>query len=664
MGSPRMKYRAEIDGMRAIAVIPVILFHAGISGFGGGFVGVDIFFVISGYLITNIIYQEIVDGKFSILNFYERRARRILPALFFVLTVCIVPAYMWMMPKDFINFAESVGSAVLFIANIHFLAESGYFSPLVEYKPLLHTWSLAVEEQFYIFYPLVLIISFKYFKSSVFRIVLLISLASLILSEVLWRILPAANFFLYPSRAWELGAGALLALTAPSFLTANAKIREIAALIGFVVILGTIVFFDQQLPYPSLWTLAPVLGTVLVIAFADRENITGKLLSWPPLVGIGLISYSTYLWHQPLFAFARIRLIDGIGIGHFLALIFLSFLLGYLSWRFVESPFRVSGRYTRRQIFASGGIFGFALISFGLTVILSKGFPSRFDSSVLDIVQYDSGRAQHCASYKSGAGCWTGDLSTPPSIVVVGDSHANVLGYGLETVLKEKKQSAIIFGDAYCPPLYHYGTNNRGRHPECRARTGRSIDFATEAPEIRTVVLMAEWANYTKGFRWGDSIIAAYDDGTEKNEDVERNPYFFDIALNNTIDLLSKEKEVIIVGPVPEFHGDVPNLIGLAKTLGREIGDVKSLQLTKSDYLSRNEEVLASFGKVLSRVKYVDTKTIFFVEPHFLVQDDDGMPMYSDTNHLSYTGSLRLSRELIKLMAADTNTGHLPNAQN
>jgi len=323
-----MKYRAEIDGLRTLAVIPVILFHAGLDVFSGGYVGVDIFFVISGYLITTILINDLDRDDFSLTRFYERRARRILPALFFVI-ICILPfAWVWMLPEQMKSFAGSIVAVSLFASNLLFWSESGYFAPAAEQKPLLHTWSLAVEEQYYLVFPLLLLFTWRHGKDRIFWMLLFFAAISFALCEWGWRKTPTANYYLSPFRAWELFAGSLSALIVnkhgvrtSSFLSGS----------GLVAILASIFMLDETTPFPSFYALLPVIGTALIILFGSKETLITPILTQRWVVGVGLISYSVYLWHQPIFAFARIRLGDHPSLAIMLSLSALSILLGYLS---------------------------------------------------------------------------------------------------------------------------------------------------------------------------------------------------------------------------------------------------------------------------------------------------------------------------------------------
>ena len=375
-----MKYRAEIDGLRALAVVPVILFHAGFELFSGGFVGVDVFFVISGYLITTILIEDIENQRFSIVNFYERRARRILPALFFVMLVCIPFAWLWMIPSQMKDFSQSLVAVSLFASNILFWRESGYFDAASEEKPLLHTWSLAVEEQYYVLFPIFLISAWRFGKNRVFWMIVVMAAISLLLSEWGWRNKATANFYLAPTRAWELFAGSIAA-----FIVQKQGVQKnnFLATLGLAAIIFSIFFYDETTPFPSVYALVPVMGVVLLVLYAEIDTLAAKVLSTKGFVGVGLISYSAYLWHQPLLAFARIEILDTQNSSLMLLLSISSILIGYISYRFIETPFRKKTRIAKKKLFflALSGLIAFGLV--GLLGQMSNGFEFRY-RKVLD----------------------------------------------------------------------------------------------------------------------------------------------------------------------------------------------------------------------------------------------------------------------------------------
>lgn len=373
-----MKYRPEVDGLRALAVLPVIFFHAGFEWVSGGYVGVDVFFVISGYLITTLIINELEVGKFSIVNFYERRARRILPALFFVMLVSLPFAYLWLSPPDFRDFGQSLVAVSIFSSNFLFWLESGYFETAAEYKPLLHTWSLAVEEQYYILYPLFLMLFWRLGRQIILGVLAVTFVASLVLAHWAAYNDPNLAFYLLPSRAWELilGVAAAFYLQKRSFLP-NFAFNQVASLLGLAMIVYSIVMFTEATPFPSLYALVPTVGTTLLILTAVKGTVAYQVLSLKPIVAIGLISYSAYLWHQPVLVFARHRTFGELSEPVLFVLCVLSVALAAFSWGFVEQPFRDRTRTRRRTIFigSAAGIFFFAAV--GVYLHLANGMEDR-----------------------------------------------------------------------------------------------------------------------------------------------------------------------------------------------------------------------------------------------------------------------------------------------
>ena len=371
-----MDYRREIDGLRSVAVLPVVFFHAGFQLFGGGYVGVDVFFVISGYLITSIIAAELQTGNFSLLGFYDRRARRILPALFVVVLACLPFAWFWLLPSDLKEFSEAVVSVFTFSSNILFWRTSGYFDTDSELKPLLHTWSLAVEEQYYVFFPLLLAFLWRFGQ----RVTLLVLgvLAGISLGLGQWGSTndPSAAFYLLPTRGWELliGAGAALLLAKGAVEPVGWLARELGSAFGLSLIAGAIFLYKKDTPFPGVYALVPTVGAALIILLATPQTAVGRILASPLAVGIGLVSYSTYLWHQPLLAFARHRGHDEPGSLLMGGLAVLSVLLGYLSWRFVERPFRNRRQFSRAQIFQLGGGVSALFVGLGVAGVLTTGF--------------------------------------------------------------------------------------------------------------------------------------------------------------------------------------------------------------------------------------------------------------------------------------------------
>ncbi len=429
------KYRREIDGLRAFAVIPVILFHAGFQSFSGGFVGVDVFFVISGYLITTIILAQKDAGTFSLLEFYERRARRILPALFFVMAVSIPFAWLWLLPQYMKEFSESLVAVSTFASNVLFWKKGNYFDTAVELKPLIHTWSLAVEEQYYLLFPIFIIITWRYGKRLIVGLLVLIAVLSLGAAD--WGAYnhPISTFFLLPTRGWEIAVGALVAIYYAGRLKSNTSlyVRQSASILGFALIAFSIFAFDKNTPFPSLYALAPTAGAALVIVFATPQTYVGRALGTKFAVGIGLISYSAYLWHQPIFAFARHRSLVEPSQFFLGGLAGAAIVFAYLSWRFVEMPFRNKDRFSRSKVFGLAAIFSTAFVGVGLIGYYTAGTFGRENSKDLAELEYrervNHGLGETCeGSFTLSAECRTSDS---PEILVWGDSFAMHLIQGL-----------------------------------------------------------------------------------------------------------------------------------------------------------------------------------------------------------------------------------------
>jgi len=344
-----LSYRPDIDGLRALAVLSVILYHAQIVIFGhdffsGGFVGVDIFFVISGYLISRILGSELFkQGRIDFFGFYERRARRILPVLFIVFLFSFPFAYKLLLPGQFIEYSQSILSAIFFGSNIFFyLTNTQYGAEDSLLQPFLHTWSLGVEEQFYILFPILLLLIYKFAQRYLIFIILILILISLQYAN--WQSSKSIqfNFYMLASRFWELGFGSLLAFYELKYGKVKHEfLNSIMPLLGFLLIIYSIVFFNSQIPHPSFITLIPTLGTALIIIFSvNQSDLISKLLNLKPVVGIGLISYSMYLWHYPVFAFARSASINALDSIEKALLITLTIILSIISYKFIEKPFR------------------------------------------------------------------------------------------------------------------------------------------------------------------------------------------------------------------------------------------------------------------------------------------------------------------------------------
>jgi peptidoglycan/LPS O-acetylase OafA/YrhL len=370
-----MHYRNEIDGLRAIAILPVIWLHSGLPYLSGGFLGVDVFFVISGFLITTILLKEFESGNFSLVKFYERRARRILPALLvIIIVISVFVPLVSQNPKFIGDYGDSVLSTIFFGSNFYFWQTSGYFGSASELSPMLHTWSLAVEEQYYIFFPLLIMFLFPFGQKAIISALIFISLISLLIAE--WGSVnaPIGNFYLLSSRAWELLAGALAATVYLNSYLTNIRTRFSVQLSGggLVLILMSYILFTPSTLHPTSLTILPVLGTVLVLLFSEKGNLIGKFLSIKPLSIVGLTSYSLYLWHQPILALMKKSYGIHLAPNKIFIAITLIFVLSYLTWKYVENPFR------NKKSFNQNKIFKLAIISIVLVSICGLVFKENY----------------------------------------------------------------------------------------------------------------------------------------------------------------------------------------------------------------------------------------------------------------------------------------------
>ncbi|MEQ8707547.1 MAG: acyltransferase family protein [Rhodospirillales bacterium] len=389
-----MKYRPEIDGLRALAVVPVILFHAGFGAFSGGYVGVDVFFVISGYLITTIILTEMGEGRFSLVRFYERRARRILPALILVTLVSLAFGWVFLNPIAVKSLATSVIGVATFTSNILFWLGKGYFEEASELMPLIHTWSLAVEEQYYVIFPVALMLLVRAGLTRFAPVFIVLAVISLAVS--VWAVsfqthprIVSGAFFLLPTRGWELLLGGVAALMLMKQRGGTGSgLHQMLAAVGIGAILLSVMIYDAQTAFPGLAALLPTVGTFLVIVYGTGNTFAGRLLSSRLLVGLGLISYSLYLWHQPLFAFYRhIQGTTAIDVTAAVLLILASGVLSFITWKLVETPFRRRDFLSAKRLLSASFV---ALLAVGICGALTRLTTSGYEDWLAkDLAKYD-----------------------------------------------------------------------------------------------------------------------------------------------------------------------------------------------------------------------------------------------------------------------------------
>lgn len=641
-----MNYRPEVDGLRAVAVISVILFHAGFSGFGGGFVGVDVFFVISGYLITTIVLSELQQGKFSLLGFYERRARRILPALFLVISVCIVFSWFWLMPADMKAFAESLLAVITFSSNVFFWRESGYWDAASEMKPMLHTWSLAVEEQYYILFPIFMVLMWRYRRRWLLPVLALVAVGSLALSH--WGAYhePTANFYLLPTRGWELAVGAGIAYYFSNLagdrlnFQPTGLLSELLGLGGLLMIAYAVIVFDARTPFPSLYALIPTLGAGLVIAFSSEKTLVGRILSLRPVVLIGLISYGAYLWHQPLFAFSRQHALAKPD-GWVLAILSLSsFFLAYLSWRFVESPFRHRHLFGRRQIFALSAVGSAVILLFAVAGFFSNGFDGRAKfqnppaSEMERKLGLNYGLSDACeGEYTFLPACRTHD---EPELLVWGDSYAMHLVRG---ILASKPDAKIVqMTKSDCGPIYEIAPTGLPKYPvgwshECLEFNRQVLDRLADYKSVKFVLLSSPFIQYLEH---GGRLMF------RNQEIVDADLELVAVEFRRTLTRLKAMGVTPVVFSPPPSNGvDLGRCLATAKWGGDDLVNCDFPQGDISKGRLMAYELLREMGKDFSVIFLTD----LMCDSGVCKTHIGDIFLYRDTGHLSVEGAAALGQQ-------------------
>lgn len=658
------KYRPEIDGLRAIAVLGVLLFHANL-GVPGGYVGVDVFFVISGYLITGIILRAQEKNSFSLLEFWERRIRRIFPALTAMLLATLAVGCYILLPDDLEEFGQSAIAQTLFVANIFFWRDTGYFAGPAELKPLLHTWSLAVEEQFYFFLPVLLIVLKNQSRQRVFNILLLGTIVSFVISAYGAFNHSGATFFLLPTRAWELSFGCLLA-AAPWKAKSRPKRDRLMAVSGLLGILGSMFLFDSKTPFPGLAALPSVAGTTAVIYATNstRNCAVGRLLSIKPLVFVGLISYSLYLWHWPVIVYLKYATEEITTANLSLALIVIA-LLAVLSWRFIERPFRERTFLgsTKAVLLSSCGV-SFVLISLASFLIYSEGLKNRFP-------EYASALLEDTRWIGSEYGLPTDDLvrrdvlpvlglterdaSGQLDFVLWGDSHGLVMSYIFDDVANELGLRGVAIarhGRSPLPNVWKVADTTTWEI-EKELKVGESILSFLAKERPRNLFLVSRWSSKCEGMT---SVEIAANPNADSSasmvvdaEVVEVTPESSSKAITRQLANLVRKCEklgiaVWIVKQVPESAEPQP-----AKDLLRwQIGWSSTLrdeQVSVSYHNLRQRWPRLIFNSLVSeelKVRFLDPAPYFFDHKGRHQTYFGGRSLYRDDDHLTRWGAERM----------------------
>ena len=602
-------YRADIDGLRALAVVPVVLYHAGIPGFSGGYVGVDIFFVISGFLITGIIAREIDERRFSVWQFYERRARRILPALLVMLASVLVAASVLFLPGDFEGVPRSALAALGFAANIWFFTQSGYFQGAAETMPLLHTWSLGVEEQFYIVFPLALILIARFATRRCRLLVWLGALASFALAVATQDAGDGSAFYLLPARAWELLAGSLLALGAVPRATGRAM-REALSWTGLALIVAPVLTYDRTTVFPGLAALPPVLGAALLI-HAGPATQAGKMLSLRPLVWVGLISYSLYLWHWPLIVFVQYWQDAPLTLAQSAGIIAASLVAAWLSLRFVETPFRSRQRYSSKAILALsvGGMAGLGAICLALVSLggWSTRFPpdvARYAAASSDVspVRSECLRTRYAPPDRA---CTLGAEVTPDTLLW-GDSHGVEFAWALGERLGRQGRALEQRTLGSCAPVLDPGEQ---ANADCRRFNEAVLAEIAARPNLRTIVLVAYWES------------GRIDDTRPLEATLSR--------------LEALGRKVVLIGAVPAQPIDVPRALARASAFGAQ----PPLPRERSDYEARTAWLRERYDSWRLRgVRVIDPAESLFAGREARLVSDEKV-LYFDSHHLTLAGA-------------------------
>lgn len=642
--------RRDIDGLRALAVIPVVLYHFGFGAFSGGFVGVDVFFVISGFLITSIIVREISAGRFSFVDFWARRARRIVPALSVMMLAVLLVGWVMMPASDYSQLGRAVRYQAMFISNILFMRQDGYFNPASDFKPLLHTWSLSVEEQYYILFPLLMVLLTRYLRH--WRWILFgLLVMSFALNIWVMRHNPDEAFFLLPMRAWELLCGAMLAVLPASRRTLSSQVYQGVSLAGLLAVLYAIFGFDKYTPFPGWAALLPVLGaTAMIWANSYASTWVGRLLSIRAMVAVGLISYSWYLWHWPVFVYASAVSVDGLQLWEAGGWVVVTLILAWLSWRLVELPFRDRRLLAGRKPVLFTGLAALLIIGLaGQLVRSSEGVPGRLSGQAL---QYAQAREWHrgqmdCLLQPSSPDIsrvchFGGDEHTAPVQLVWGDSHAAALMPAIDAEAKRYGIPVWLASLSGCLPI-------SGHEPrqQCQDFNQTTLQFIREH-KIRDVVLAARWSLYLYGEEDGDMQHVLYRD--DNRVDAEQKMAEELTALVHSV--RAAGAQVWLFKEVPlQRQGTVARLASLAM-VGRSAEQVGR---PLSEHLARQQFLSALFSRLSEQDQHVH-----ILDPAPLMcpggicrAELGGYSQYMDENHLSDKGGERMSSLLTPIFLSE-----------
>ncbi len=642
-------YRPDIDGLRAVAVLSVVCFHAFSTVFPSGFIGVDIFFVISGYLISSIILKGLNENNFSFIDFYSRRIKRIFPALITVLLTCFVLGWFVLLPDELKQLGKHIAAGAGFGSNFVLLNESGYFDNLSDAKPLLHLWSLGIEEQFYMAWPLLLWMAWKK-RISIFTIIFGLLLLSFLLNVSMIHKHAISVFYMPQTRVWELLAGALLAYTQinKSFFTGkfSAISPHTLSSLGLVLIVSAYFFLSKDKRFPGWWALLPTLGATFMISAGQQAWFNRTVLSNRVMVWIGLISFPLYLWHWPLLAFARIVQSETPSIDIRLAAIALSVFLAWLTYVLIEKRVRhLKNKTVTLVLITLMVITGFL----GYNSFSRDGYSFRASIKKLelqnsgfnwdDIPRYANDAKEDPASMKR-------------DVMLIGDSHAQAIFVGLSELFKKHNSRLQLRAGAACPPFYDLTVQHIGHPEECKDVMNGYLDAVIKDKSIKTVVLTSRGPLYLtgQGFGDGDAIfLKIKSKHVEAKSDVDFSPIFADAIARTLKMLLEAEKKVIYIVDAPEM-GFAPELCVDARPF--KIVDNKKAVcgIPRDIFEKRNEnylKIVATQSQAFPNVRFLYPSK-HLCDEQFCYAKKDGVIFYRDDDHLSLEGGLRIGKFLEK----------------
>ena len=629
---PRLTaYRPDIDGLRAIAVLLVLVFHFDLFSIGkAGFIGVDVFYVISGFLITSIILGRMEDEKFSFADFYLRRIRRLAPALFAVLMLVLAAGALWLFPHELVELVKQVLASQVYVANFYYWKSINYFGLRADDVYLLHTWSLAVEEQFYIVYPAIILVIYKFARRYLPAILVLGFLFSFALNLYFVGSKPEATFYLLPTRAWELLLGAFILFLVSKF-EGRRVLNEVFGLLGMALIVVAVVTYRDDFEFPGYFALLPTFGgALLILSGSNAPTSMYRILSLRPVVYVGNISYSLYLVHWPINVFAAQLWGEDYSRGLRFLMFGGSFALSILLFHLVENPFRRRSVFKSGRTMAIGYAAGIALtiVAF-MTVETTRGLPQRFPDEVLRLASFvdDHPDTGHCTFPGRGGlqpkdFCTIGDLNKSPDWVIFGDSHAWAASEAFNVWLKRRHKSALFMFSTSCPPVFGiYLFKDDGR---CYAFNGAMSEFLAAAPEIKNVVLISIWIQPKTG-----RVSVSPD---SERLPPEESAKLFSRQFSSTVEKLrTMGKNVLVWEPVPGARANVPIAMARAALTGHG----SDIRFSKRHYLDE----YGFFFDALSKVR--DLVSVSFSPSELLCSggkcevSHDGVPLYVDGNHIS-----------------------------